>query len=255
LEDGAYNRLMDQCYQTERPLPLDKKLVYRLARATSAPERKAVDFVLESFFDQTETGYVQKRVQAEIERYQEKQRKAKASAEARWNRPKADANAHANASKSHGASDMRTHSEGNAHQSPVTSHQSPDPNQGHSVADLPDDTHRATEAGQLSVVMRRFGFSSNPGDLRLQALAAQGVTADTMRAACEEARTSKPNEALKPGYVFTILERWTTEAAKLKANANTTRPAQGNERRQKASQLADRIQGKRHDDPDLIDVN
>ncbi|WP_412016179.1 DUF1376 domain-containing protein, partial [Burkholderia pseudomallei] len=30
LEDGAYNRLLDQYYQTERPLPLDKKLIYRL---------------------------------------------------------------------------------------------------------------------------------------------------------------------------------------------------------------------------------
>lgn len=73
LEDGAYNRLMDQCYQTERPLPLDRKMVYRLARAISAPERKAVDFVIANFFELIEgVGYEQKRIRAEIERFQEK---------------------------------------------------------------------------------------------------------------------------------------------------------------------------------------
>jgi uncharacterized protein YdaU (DUF1376 family) len=127
LEDGAYNRLIDQCYQTEKPLPLDKKLIYRLARATSTAERKAVDFVVDAFFRKTDEGYVQKRIQAEIERYQEKQRKAKASADARWAKPKQDAKAYANASQTHDANDMRTQSEGNAHQTPDTKHQTPDP--------------------------------------------------------------------------------------------------------------------------------
>lgn len=121
LEDGAYNRLLDQYYQTERPLPRDRKMVYRLARATSAAERKAVDFVLETFFQCTDDGYTQKRVQAEIERFSEKQRKAKASAEARWSKSKGNANA----SETHDASDMRTHSEGNAHQTPDTIQTSP----------------------------------------------------------------------------------------------------------------------------------
>lgn len=123
LEDGAYNRLLDQYYQTERPLSLDRKMVYRLARATSATERKAVDFVLETFFTRTEEGYKQKRVQAEIERFSEKQRKAKASAEARWSKSKGNANA----SESHDASDMRTHSEGNALQTPDTSNHKTSP--------------------------------------------------------------------------------------------------------------------------------
>ncbi|WP_260430234.1 YdaU family protein [Burkholderia stagnalis] len=98
LEDGAYNRLLDQYYQTERPLPLDKKLVYRLARATSAAERRAVDFVLETFFDAHDDGYHQKRCDVEIAAYQQKQRKAQASANARWSKSEGNANAHANAS-------------------------------------------------------------------------------------------------------------------------------------------------------------
>lgn len=121
LEDGAYNRLMDQNYQTEKFLPLDVKEIYREARAHTLLERKAVDYVLNKFFTKTEKGYSQKRIEAEIARFQDKQRKAKASADARWNKDKTPTEGNANASTSHDASDMRTHSEGNALQSPVTS--------------------------------------------------------------------------------------------------------------------------------------
>lgn len=69
LEDGAYNRLIDQVYQTERALPKDKKEVYRLARAISPLERKAVDYVLDKFFQLRDDGYMQKRAQAGIEAY------------------------------------------------------------------------------------------------------------------------------------------------------------------------------------------
>lgn len=124
LEDGAYNRLIDQCYQTEKPLPLDVKEIYREARAISAAERKAVDYVLRKFFVETEAGYVQKRINAEIARYQDKQRKAKASADARWSKDRSHSELDAFASDPHDASDMRTHSEGNALQSPDTSNQS-----------------------------------------------------------------------------------------------------------------------------------
>lgn len=123
LEDGAYNRLMDQNYQTEKFLPLDVKEIYREARAHTLLERKAVDYVLNKFFTKTEKGYSQKRIEAEIARFQDKQRKAKASADARWNKDKTPTESNANASTSHDASDMRTHSEGNALQSPVTSNQ------------------------------------------------------------------------------------------------------------------------------------
>ena len=67
IEDGAYNRLIDQLYQTERALPLDKKEIYRMARANSALERKAVDYVVAKFFFITDEGYMQKRAQIIIE--------------------------------------------------------------------------------------------------------------------------------------------------------------------------------------------
>lgn len=76
VEDGAYNRLMDFYYSTEKPLPPDRKAVYRIARATDKAEQKAVDSVLTQFFLDTADGYRHKRIDVEIE-------KAK---------PKADAN-------------------------------------------------------------------------------------------------------------------------------------------------------------------
>lgn len=69
LEDGAYRRLLDQLYQTEKPLPLDRKEVYRMARATSAAERKAVDYVVSKFFEKTDEGYSQKRAMEILAEY------------------------------------------------------------------------------------------------------------------------------------------------------------------------------------------
>lgn len=72
LEDGAYNRLLDQYYQTERPLPADKREIYRLARATSPAERKAVDYVLQRYFEASDDGFRQKRCDEVIEEYWER---------------------------------------------------------------------------------------------------------------------------------------------------------------------------------------
>ena len=72
LEDGAYTRLLDQAYASEIPLPADKRELYRLARAASAAEKKAVDYVVSRYFTLTETGWVQTRVQKELVLYAEK---------------------------------------------------------------------------------------------------------------------------------------------------------------------------------------
>lgn len=65
--------------------------------------------------------------------------------------------------------------------------------------------------------MRTFGINGSPGDLRLIALADQGVSVETVRAACEAAKKAKPNESIPPAYVLSILERWAKEAATLNA--------------------------------------
>ena len=56
MERGAYTALLDQYYAREAPLPTDRREVYRLAAAISAPERKAVDYVLSRYFTQEPDG-------------------------------------------------------------------------------------------------------------------------------------------------------------------------------------------------------
>jgi len=50
IEHGAYALLLDTYYATEKPLPMEKKQLYRICRASTATERKAVDVVVAQFF-------------------------------------------------------------------------------------------------------------------------------------------------------------------------------------------------------------
>lgn len=117
-EDMAYTRLLRAYYHAERPIPEGQQ--YRLAKATTPAQRRAVDSVLAEFFTLVDGHYHQKRADTEVARFQDKQRKARASAEVRWAHNERNANAPPDA--------MRTHSEGNAHQTPDTRHQTQDLN-------------------------------------------------------------------------------------------------------------------------------
>jgi len=67
-EDGMYRRLLDLAYTTEKPLPLDRRLIYRLTRCRCIADRRAIDRVIDEFFNRTRWGYIHKRVQEEINR-------------------------------------------------------------------------------------------------------------------------------------------------------------------------------------------
>lgn len=134
LEDGAYNRCLDQYYLTEFPLPTDKAKIYRMVRAFSKMERAAVDVVLREHFTLTPDGYRHKRVDAELAAIYQRSDSARKSAEIRWaaREAKSDANALPNA--------MRTHSVGNASQDanpmlPITQH--PTPKESKAMSDSP----------------------------------------------------------------------------------------------------------------------
>lgn len=111
LEHGVYTVLLDRYYATEQGIP--QADAYRVARASSRQERQAVDRVLAEFFVLEDGVYRMGRVEREIARYREKSGKASASAKARWAKSKGNANAL--------RTDMRTHSDGNALQTPSTS--------------------------------------------------------------------------------------------------------------------------------------
>ncbi len=91
LEDGAYRRLLDVYYGREAPLPLDIKECQKLARCTSAADRKAVDYVLSKFFQRAEDGYHQKRCDEEIDKARARIEAARSNGK-KGGRPKAGNN-------------------------------------------------------------------------------------------------------------------------------------------------------------------
>jgi uncharacterized protein YdaU (DUF1376 family) len=113
LRDGAYFRLMGVYYGRELPLPLELAQVFDLTGCASKVEQDAVEYILKRFFYRGEDGYHQKRCDEEIARFKAKSEAAKVGANARWSHNGRNANG------------MRSHSDGNALQSPVSSLQKP----------------------------------------------------------------------------------------------------------------------------------
>jgi uncharacterized protein YdaU (DUF1376 family) len=65
-EDLAYRRLLDMAYITEKPIPLDTALVSRRIRI----DQDIVEQVLNEFFERTEDGFRNRRVEEEVLAYQ-----------------------------------------------------------------------------------------------------------------------------------------------------------------------------------------
>jgi uncharacterized protein YdaU (DUF1376 family) len=80
MEDLAYRRLLDHYYLVEGPLPIDVQATAKLIRMRSMVAD--VESVLIEFFILTDEGWTNPRCDKEIERMQDKQRKARASAAA-----------------------------------------------------------------------------------------------------------------------------------------------------------------------------
>lgn len=85
IEDLIYRRLLDVCYDTERPLPLDVAKVARLIGMRENPEETQA--ILDEFFSKTQKGWIQKRVQKELSKYSAKAETARANGK-KGGRPK-----------------------------------------------------------------------------------------------------------------------------------------------------------------------
>ena len=70
LQDLAYRRLLDICYDSEKPLPKTVEEVAELIGFLKNPSE--VDQVLKKYFKLTKNGFIQKRVQKELGVYQSK---------------------------------------------------------------------------------------------------------------------------------------------------------------------------------------
>jgi uncharacterized protein YdaU (DUF1376 family) len=140
IEDATYSRLLRRYYSTEKPLPTDVKVIQKLIGAISGIEKKAVVNILNEFFVLAADGWRQQRCDHEIKRFQDKQSKAKRNAESRWQGPgEAELPSEEGLHSVHfrdadamlekcgrNANAMLEKCERNAHQTPGTSHQSPD---------------------------------------------------------------------------------------------------------------------------------
>lgn len=62
-EHGAYSLMLQVFYATEKPLPENRQLLYRILRVSRAADRKAVDSVCEQFWQRTEKGITNKRAE------------------------------------------------------------------------------------------------------------------------------------------------------------------------------------------------
>ncbi len=193
LEHGVYGRLLDVYYTRESAIPAAQ--VERLIGVRSKEEREALRNVLEEFFTHEAGALRHSRCDREIERYQQKQRKAAASANARWKKsaPHSDGNANADADgmRTH----MRTHCDGNApsNQTPDTRHQTSSEPSGHQQATVqvgPDGPALAVVAAQA---MQGAGLADvSASHPKLLALLAAGITtaelADAARVAAQGGR-------------------------------------------------------------------
>lgn len=72
LEKGAYSELLDHYYSTERPLPFDKKELFRICGSSTPAEKESVIAVVTRFFYAADDGYRNKRCDEEIAMYHAK---------------------------------------------------------------------------------------------------------------------------------------------------------------------------------------
>jgi uncharacterized protein YdaU (DUF1376 family) len=222
-EDMAYRRLLDVYYGTEKPLPADKRAVYRLVLAQTAKHRQAVDVVLTEFFTLTADGYENARCNAEIDAAAAKREKAAQSARRRWEAE------HAKQTQSEGnANAMRTHSEGNA----PTPTPTPNPN----VSDRVVARAREGDLEALQVVLREAsGWQNEPApNLHVTgpvwALMEAGADLDLDVIPAVRASASQASNRSSWNYFLKAIARARDQriaAAKIVTHPSAMRPANG----------------------------
>lgn len=227
LEHGIYARLMDVYYTREAGIPEDKAA--RLISARTKEELQALANVLDEFFTLVDGLWTQGRCEEEIGNASDKAEQNRENGK-KGGRPK-KLQTESQTQENPDGSDSGNHVgfENNLSQTPDSRLQTK--TLGHSASEQPElsagEPIEPSPVALLSKAMRDLGIMAQPADPRLLALAAQGVTADTVRAACEDAKRAKPTERISPAYVFAILERWAKEASTLNA-AGAAQPHQAN---------------------------
>ena len=234
IEDATYSRLIRKCYATEKPLPIEIKLVQRLINARSKEEKNAVASVLNEFFTLTDDGWRQERCDHEIARFKDKQLKARRSAEGRWQSFPSD-ESHSEITPNKGcernATAIRTQcSPDTKHQSPATNPHTPGKqnNGGEKekifqepptlANDEKDSDDRIEKYKSFAAMISKEGGAIAEDDYRIRDIVNLGVSQAELAqaiATAKETRMKASNLApINAGYVLAILKgaRKKTEA-------------------------------------------
>ena len=226
IEDATYSRLIRKYYATEKPVPMDVKLVQRLINARLKEEKNAVVSVLNEFFTLTDDGWRQERCDHEIARFKDKQLKARRSAEGRWqplpsDEPQPEISPNIGCVRN--ANAMRTHcSPDTKHQSPVTKLHTPDKqNNGSEEEKIPQGSPMSTDEEKVfqeriekskcfAAMISKEGVVIAVDDYRIRGIVDLGVTeADVAEAiaTAKETRMKASNPTpINAGYVLAILK-------------------------------------------------
>ena len=213
IEDATYSRLIRKYYATEKPLPIDVKLVQRLINARSKEEKNSVVSVLNEFFTLTDDGWRQERCDHEIARFKNKQIKARRSAEGRWQAFQADDLRQE--TEPHNAcvriaTALRTQcSPDTRHQTPVTNLHTPDKqNNGAEIEKvLQGDGERKK---QIQTLFEKEGLNIGEDDERIAQLIQQGLTVEDVEVAIAQAkemrRRASSSTPINTGFVLAIMK-------------------------------------------------
>ena len=233
VEHGAYTLLLDWYYASEKPIPADK--VYRIARAITPDEQGAVDTVLNEFFHLLDDVWHNKRADEEIEKAYKKIGAAQTNGK-KGGRPPKNAEKKPSENPDHNPEQNPTETQDitqtkpstKAHQAPITNNQTKEvkPTASNTSEDE-NATPAISAAAVLAKAMRAKGIEAQSADPRIMALADQGVTKETVMAACDEAKKSRPDERIGSTYVIRIVERWAADAARVNARG-AKQPKGGN---------------------------
>lgn len=199
LEHGAYTLLLDRYYTTEEGIPADQ--VYRICRARTPAEKAAVDTVLVDFFALQDGVWVNGRATREVCKMQAKVKAAQENGK-RGGRPKQTrAEPNGNPVGSGWAPQKK------AHQSPDTSHQTPESTSVLSAS--------PTRAAEVCIALKAAGVSAvNPSHAGLRALLDAGAEVAEFVGMAEKA-AGKSN-----GFAY-VLAAVKGERERAKATAGT----------------------------------
>lgn len=103
--------------------------------------------------------------------------------------------------------------------------------------------------------MRRHSIEAQPGNPKIIAAAEAGVTVETVEAACAEAKSKKQGQRINAGYVISIAQAWTLEAAAPRPAGSARPQTYHDERADVIAQLTGRKAAHQTDHDGVIDVD